>query len=110
MAAPAGISKGSQGNAIKYLPLKNISVIEMKKTIDSEKFLQIFSNQFEEKVGKNISMGSAFKQITGWSSLQALIVTVAINEEWGVSFSDEDFRNSQSFKDLFEITKIKTGS
>ena len=110
MAAPAGISKGRKGNAIKYLPLKNISVIEMKMSIDSEKFLQIFSNQFEENIRKNISMSSAFKQITGWSSLQALIVTVAINEEWGVSFSDEDFRNSQTLNDLFEITKIKTGS
>lgn len=75
--------------------------------VEPEKFLQIFSSQFEEEVRKHISMKAAFKQIKGWSSLQALIVTVAVHDEWNVSFSDEDFRNSQTVNDLFEITKSK---
>lgn len=82
----------------------------MNNTADSEKFLQIFSNQFEEMVRKKISLNTAFRQIEGWSSLQALIVTVAINEQWGISFSDEDFRNAKTVNDLFEIVKTKKGN
>lgn len=79
----------------------------MNRTIESEFFLRVFAEQFEEKTRKGIVMGSAFKQIEGWSSLQALIVTVAVHDEWGISFSDEDFRNSQTVGDLFVITKQK---
>ncbi len=82
----------------------------MSHLVDPEKFLQIFTGQFEESVRKNISLHSSFREIKGWSSLQALVVTVAIHEEWGVSFSDEDFRNSRLVKDLLEITQSKTGS
>ncbi len=81
----------------------------MKEPFNQENFLQVFADQFEESVRKFISLKSAFKQIQGWSSLQALIVTVAMHDEWGVSFSDEDFRNSQTVNDLFEITKTKLG-
>jgi acyl carrier protein len=77
--------------------------------VDPEKFLDIFSNQFEESVRRTISLQSTFKQIGGWSSLQALIITVAIHDEWGVSFSDDDFRNSQTVNDLLNITQQKTG-
>lgn len=80
----------------------------MSNSLDPEKFLQIFKNQFEELFRKNISLNSPFKQIEGWSSLQALVVTVAIHDEWGISFSDEDIRNAKTVKDLFEIIKIKT--
>jgi len=75
--------------------------------VDSDKFLKIFAEQFEEKSRKNISLQSAFKQMEGWSSLQALIVTVAIHDEWNISFSDEDFRNSQTVNDLLVITQRK---
>lgn len=77
--------------------------------LSPEIFLSLFASQFEEKARRGISLNSSFKQIEGWSSLQALIVTVAINDEWNVSFSDEDFRNSQTVKDLYDITKRKLG-
>lgn len=79
----------------------------MNKIIEPELFLRVFAAQFDEKAQRGIAMASAFKQIEGWSSLQALIVTVAINEEWNVSFSDEDFRNSQTVEDLYNITNKK---
>jgi acyl carrier protein len=75
--------------------------------VDNERFLEIVKLQFEEAARKSISMNSAFKQIPGWSSLQALIVTVAIHDEWGVSFTDEDFRNSQTLQELYQITQLK---
>lgn len=80
----------------------------MSNSLNREKFLKIFSSQFEENFRKNISLNTAFKQIESWSSLQALIITVAIHDEWGISYSDEDFRDAKTVKDLFEITKIKT--
>lgn len=76
--------------------------------MDPDRFLEIFKLQFEEPVRTTITLNSAFKQIQGWSSLQALIVTVAMNEEWGISFTDEDFRNSQIVNDLLHLTQIKT--
>jgi acyl carrier protein len=79
----------------------------MNTIIEPERFLKIFCDQFEESAVKNISLKAAFKQIQGWSSLQALIITVAIHDEWGISFSDEDLRNSQTINDLFEIAKTK---
>jgi len=75
--------------------------------VKPEKFLKIFSEQFEENAQKNMSMNTPFKQLQGWSSLQALMVTVAIHDECGVSYTDEDIRNSQTINDLFLITKNK---
>jgi acyl carrier protein len=77
--------------------------------VDPEKFLKIFAGQFDDNARKGISLQSSFKQMSGWSSLQALIVTVAIHDEWGISFSDEDFRNAQTIDDLLEITQKKLG-
>jgi acyl carrier protein len=79
----------------------------MDRTIEPEKFLNVFVEQFEEKARKGIVFGSSFKQIEGWSSLQALVVTVAIHDVWGISFSDEDFRNSQTVRDLYDLTQQK---
>ena len=79
----------------------------MSHTVDPERFLHIFSQQFEEKSRPHISFRSAFKQVEGWSSLQALIVTVAIHDEWGVSFTDDDLRNAQTVQDLYQITQAK---
>ena len=75
--------------------------------MEPEKFLEIFAGQFGEKARTSISLKSAFKQIEGWSSLQALIVTVAIHDEWGISFSDEDFRNAETVNDLLVISQKK---
>jgi acyl carrier protein len=75
--------------------------------VDPEKFLKVFAGQFDENGRKHISLKSSFKQINGWSSLQALIVTVAVHDEWGVSFSDEDFRNAQTVQDLLTVTENK---
>lgn len=75
--------------------------------MEPEKFLKIFSEQFEEDVRKNIGINTPFKQLSGWSSLQALIITVAIHDECGVSFTDDDIRNSNTIYDLFLITKNK---
>lgn len=79
----------------------------MSHTVDPEKFLNLFRSQFEEKPASKIGLQSGFQQIEGWSSLQALIITVAVHETWGVSFSDEDFRNAKTVHDLYLITQHK---
>lgn len=79
----------------------------MGEPLSPESFLKVFADQFEESGRKLISLKSNFKQLPGWSSLQALMVTLAVHETWGVSFSDEEIRKSATVNDLFIITQQK---
>lgn len=77
--------------------------------MEEQEFLSLFKDQFEEPIRPKISMNSKFRKIEGWSSLQALIVTVAIHEKSGVTYSNDDIKNAETVMDLFHILKTKSG-
>lgn len=71
------------------------------KTPDFDAFLALFKEQFSPEIRDRISGGAAFRNLQEWSSLQTLIVVTAIDEAYGVIFTEEDFRLSVSVQDLY---------
>lgn len=72
-------------------------------------FIALIRQQFPEEMRQSISFESKIRELKGWSSLQALIITVAIDEKYGVTLTDEDIRNASTIYDLYSTiqTKIK---
>lgn len=76
--------------------------------LTEEEFITLIQNQFPEEMRDKILPKSIIRELNGWSSLQALIITVAIDEEIGVTLTDEDFRKAITLHDLYTIIEKKT--
>jgi acyl carrier protein len=67
-----------------------------------QNFLEVFSSLFQER--DVITANSNFRELEEWSSMQALIVIAAIDERFGITIPERDFRAAQTVSDLFKLT------
>lgn len=65
-------------------------------------FIQVMSDSFSPTAG--VEAGVRFRELEEWSSMQALIVIAAVDEHFGVTLPEKDFRKAETFEDLFELT------
>jgi len=65
-------------------------------------FLEVFSSLFQER--DVITANSKFRELEEWSSMQALIVIAAIDEHFGITIPERDFRAAQTVSDLYKLT------
>lgn len=65
---------------------------------DSEHFIQIFRSLFQD--GSEITEDTRFRELDEWSSMQALIVIAAIDEHFGVTIPEREFREARTVGDL----------
>ena len=65
-------------------------------------FLEVFSSLFQE--GDLITADSKFRELEEWSSMQALIVIAAIDEHFGITIPERNFRAAQTVLDLYQLT------
>lgn len=68
----------------------------------SENFLHVFSGLFQEATA--VGLETNFRELEEWSSMQALIVIAAIDEHFGVTIPERDFRKAQTVADLHQLT------
>lgn len=57
-----------------------------------------FSN--ETQLAANVK----FRELEEWSSMQALIVIAAVDEHFGVTLPEKEFRKAETFQDLYNLT------
>lgn len=69
----------------------------------SEKFVEVFRSLFQD--GDGISVDTQFRELEEWSSMQALIVIAAIDEHFGVTIPEREFREAKTVGDLYQLTK-----
>ena len=62
----------------------------------------------EEEYGP-ITENFNFRDFEEWDSLTALCFQAMIENKYKVSITNPEIRNAQTFKDLFELIKIKNG-
>ena len=72
-----------------------------------DRFIEHFTDLFDETAPDTISATTRFKELDEWSSLFALSVIAMIDEEYDVEFRGDDIRNSVTVKDLFDIVKSR---
>jgi len=76
-------------------------------TLELNKFIQNFADQFDETDVAAFTADTDFKELDEWSSLLALTIIAMIDEEYGVEIKGDHIRKSVTIKDLFDIVKSK---
>lgn len=69
---------------------------------NSDEFLEVFRSLFQD--GSGIGLQTNFRELEEWSSMQALIVIAAIDENFGVTLQERDFREAKTVDDLYHLT------
>ncbi len=73
--------------------------------MDIDKFIENFTDLFDETDPATISATTQFKSLDEWSSLVALSVIAMVDEEYDVEFRGDDIRGSNTVEDLYNIVK-----
>lgn len=72
-----------------------------------EDFIQNFADQFEDTDMADFRTETEFRNIDEWSSLTSLSIMAMADEEYDVTLTGDDIRNSKTIQDIFEIVKSK---
>jgi len=75
--------------------------------MELNKFLTLFSEQFDNTSGDLITPGTAFKGLDEWGSLTALSIIAMVDEEMDVRITGADIRSCETIEDLFNLAKSK---
>ena len=73
--------------------------------MDIDKFIENFTDLFDETDPATISATTQVKSLDEWSSLVALSVIAMVDEEYDVEFRGDDIRGSNTVEDLYNIVK-----
>lgn len=74
--------------------------------MDINTFLTQCAEQFED-LTQTLTPDTFFREIPSWGSLTALSIIAMVDEEYGVTLSGADIKNSETFQDLFEKVSTK---
>ncbi|MCB9255519.1 MAG: acyl carrier protein [Chitinophagales bacterium] len=70
--------------------------------MDIGEFIEIFRSSFDE-LEEELSPSTKFKELSSWTSMQALLLIAEIDDELNFVLSADDIKNSQTIEDLFLI-------
>jgi acyl carrier protein len=70
--------------------------------MDILEFINVFKESFDE-LDEVISPQTKFKELEAWTSMQALLFIVHIDDTLNFVYNAEDIANSTSIEDLFLI-------
>ena len=73
--------------------------------MEIEKFIENFGNLFEETDANEIKANTVFKDNDEWGSLMVLMVIAMCDEEYGVTVSGEDIKDTITVEDLYNLVK-----
>ena len=71
--------------------------------ITIEEFVNVIRSLFKED-GVTIEATTEFRELEEWSSMQALLVIAAVDEHFGVTLPEKEFRNANTIQDLYDVT------
>lgn len=75
--------------------------------MELKSFIENFASQFEETEPKEFIASTKFKQLDEWTSLTAISIIAMVDDEYNISITGADIRNSDTIEDLFELVKSK---
>jgi len=81
----------------------------MNKTAIEKRIFEIISKTIDIEIDK-LTINSKRQDYGTWDSLATVIIFMRLEEEFGVSFNEEDLKNLDSIQKIYEkiINKIKT--
>lgn len=70
-------------------------------------FIENFIEQFEDEPTCEVTAGTVFRDIDGWSSIVALSVMAMVDEEYDVQLTADEMRKANTIGDLFNTVSSK---
>lgn len=77
----------------------------MKIPFNQELFFQKLSSTLDGMPREVLSPDQAFRDLAGWSSIQALVFIAFINTEYEVVISHEELKKARTFHDIILLIK-----
>ena len=68
-------------------------------------FVDRFSQEFEEAGQGSINGDTIFRDLEEWSSMQALLIIAMIDEEYEVTLTADDIKQSKTVEEIYTIVK-----
>ncbi len=75
--------------------------------MDIKQFIEVLVEQFDDEDIDEITPDTRFKDLDEWSSIVALSIIAAIDEEFDTTLKGEDINKSNTVSDLYEIVKAR---
>ena len=79
----------------------------MSKLADIGDFIASIEKEFEEPPAEPLQPQTRFRAVPKWDSLQSLIVIASFQDDYGVTLSDDEFVETQTLQDLYDLVKRK---
>jgi acyl carrier protein len=70
--------------------------------MEKNKFLQSFSEQFDETDASVIAMDTKFKELEEWNSMIALMIIAMVDENYNKKITGADLRETSTIEELFD--------
>lgn len=70
--------------------------------VSQERFLEVTSAVFHE-LAEPLTLETRFRELEEWSSMQALILIASVDEHFGVTFPERQFRTAVTVSDLYQL-------
>lgn len=73
-------------------------------------FVTLFADQFMNPNETDFSPKTRFHELSGWSSMTALMVIAMIEDNFGTTVPSEVIRNAETIQDLFDAVQKSKGN
>lgn len=75
--------------------------------LTEKRFISVIASLFTE-LPAPMQLETPFRDLEEWSSMQALIVIATVDEQFGVTLPEKEFRKARTVGDLYRITVSRT--
>jgi len=75
--------------------------------MELQKFVTLFSEQFDNTPIDSFTPNTRFKELSEWGSLTALSIIAMVDEEMEVRITGSDIRSVETIEELFNLAKSK---
>lgn len=75
--------------------------------MELQKFVTLFSEQFDNTPSESFSPNTAFKKLEEWDSLAALSIIAMVDEEMEMRITGADIRSVETIEDLYKLVQSK---
>jgi Phosphopantetheine attachment site. len=77
------------------------------KIIELDGFIRNMANQYDNTDVSMFKPDTKFREMDEWNSMIVLSVMAMVKEEYEVSLTGDDFRNSETIENLYNAVKTK---
>ena len=74
-----------------------------RQTLDVQMFARNFASYLENPLAGGLDLKTRIEDLPSWTSLQALMVVVGFERDYGVVVSEAEFREAHTVQDLYRI-------